>query len=259
MTADVHTVCVPGLDEVQVTLYEWGQGRPVLLLHGGGGPLTVTPWADRLAAAMPARVLTPVHPGFGGTTRPPSLASIRQLAVLYSALLDALDLEDVTVVGNSIGGWIAEELGLLGSPRVGRMVLVDAVGIELPGHPVADFSSLSFAELAQLSYADPARYEIDPSTLASEALQVMAGNRAALEAYAGRAMTDPTLAGRLGAMQVPTLVVWGEADRIGDVDFGRAFASVIPGAGFHLLANAGHLPQIEAPEALIEVVRSFLG
>jgi pimeloyl-ACP methyl ester carboxylesterase len=257
MTTTVHTVSAPHSNPVQVTVSERGQGHPVLLLHGGGGPLTVNPWADRFAAAKPARVLTPVHPGFCGTPRPATLGSVRDLAATYVALLDELDLQDVTVVGNSIGGWVAAELALLGSPRVGSVVVVDAVGIDVPGHPVADFFSLSFAELAEHSYADPARYGIDPSTLPPEAQQAMAGNRVALEAYAGRAMTDPTLLGRLGGASVPTLVVWGEADRIGDPDFGRAFAAVIPGAEFQLLANAGHLPQIEAPDALVEIVWSF--
>jgi pimeloyl-ACP methyl ester carboxylesterase len=250
-------VRIPERADVEVTLSERGEGHPVLLLHGGGGPLTVTPWADRLADAKDARVLTPVHPGFAGTPRPASLASVRDLAVVYVALLDLLDLEAVTIVGHSIGGWIAAEMALLGSPRVCSVIVVDAVGIEVPGHPVADFFSLSFTELAELSYADPARYGIDPSKLPPAALQAMAGNRAALEAYAGRTMTDPTLRDRLAAASVPTLVVWGDADRIGDPDFGRAFAAAIPVAEFTLIENAGHLPQIEAPEALVELVWSF--
>lgn len=256
MSTTTHTVRT-GSADVEVTLSERGEGHPVLLLHGGGGPLTVTPWADRLAAARDARVLTPVHPGFAGTPRPDSLASVRDLATLYVALLDLLDLQDVTVVGNSIGGWIAAEMALLASPRIGSVVVVDAVGIEVPGHAVADFFSLSFTELAELSYADPMRYGIDPSTLPPAAVQAMAGNRATLEAYAGRGMTDTTLRARLADVSVPTLVVWGEADRIGDPDFGRAFAAAIPGAEFTLVEKAGHLPQIEAPDALVELVWSF--
>jgi pimeloyl-ACP methyl ester carboxylesterase len=70
-------------------------------------------------------------------------------------------------------------------------------------------------------------------------------------------MTDPTLAGRLSGVRTPTLVVWGEADRIGDPGFGRAFAAAIPGAEFTMLAGAGHLPQIETPDALIGTVWAF--
>src|SRR6187551_3451214 len=104
---------VKHLGEVEVTLSERGQGHPFLLLHGGGGPMTVNPWADTLADARPARVITPIHPGFGGTPRPESVATVADLAAVYVALLDDLDLMDVTVVGNSIGGWVAAELAVL--------------------------------------------------------------------------------------------------------------------------------------------------
>ena len=253
----VHSLAVPGIGSLELTVTERGTGHPFLLLHGGGGPLTVTPWADRFAGAEHAHVLTPVHPGFNGTPRPAALDSIAGLAATYVGLLDALDLQDVTVVGNSIGGWIAAEMALLRSPRVSSYVLVDAVGIEVPGHPVADFFSLTPAELAQLSYHDPRTYGVDPAKLPPQVREAMAGNRVALEAYAGRAMTDPTLAGRLSGVNAPTLVVWGEADRIGDPDFGRAFAAAIPGAQFTMLPEAGHLPQIETPDALIRTVWTF--
>ena len=242
---------------VDLTVTEHGHGHPVLLLHGGGGPATVAPWGERLAAARPARVLVPVHPGFGGTPRPAGLDSVRGLAGTYAALLDALDLRDVTVVGNSIGGWVAAELAVLGSPRVSSCVLVDAVGIEVPGHPVADFFALSPAELARRSYADPDTYGVDPAALPTAARAAMAGNRAAIEVYAGRAMTDPTLAGRLAGVRTPTLVVWGAADRIGDPDYGRAYAAAIPGAAFRLIEGAGHLPQIETPDTLVDLVWTF--
>ncbi len=241
----------------QVTFSERGEGHPVLLLHGGGGPLTVVPWAERFAAAEPVRVITPTHPGFAGTAHPEGLDSIAGLAATYVALLDALDLHDVTVVGNSIGGWIAAEMAVLGSDRVSGYVLVNAVGIAVPGHPVADFFALTPAEIAARSYHDPATHGIEPAALPPQARAAMAANRAALQIYGGRAMTDPTLAGRLAAVTTPTLVAWGEADRIGTPDYGRAFAAAIPGATFELLPQAGHLPQIETPHALIKTVWAF--
>src|SRR3954452_24792487 len=124
---NVQPLTVPGIGAVEVSYTERGAGRPILLLHGGGGPLTVAPWADRLAAAEPAHVLTPAHPGFNGTPRPGPLDSVAGLAAVYVALLDALDLRDVTVVVSSIGGWITAEMALLNSPRVSGYVLVDAV------------------------------------------------------------------------------------------------------------------------------------
>ncbi|HEV2217610.1 MAG TPA: alpha/beta hydrolase [Candidatus Dormibacteraeota bacterium] len=252
-----HKVTVAGLGILEVTVSERGEGAPYLLLHGGGGPLTMSGFAD-LLASQPARVITPTHPGFAGTPRPDSLHSVRGLAGLYVALLDALELQDVTVVGNSMGGWIAAEMALLNSPRAVRFVIVDAVGIEVPGNPVVDFFSLTPRQVAEHSYHDPDKFGIDPTKLPPEALQAMAGNRATLTVYAGTSMNDPSLAQRLRGVTRPTLVLWGDADRIANVDYGRAFAAAIPRSEFRLLENTGHLPQIETPAQLLDAIRAFV-
>jgi len=255
--SSIHRIQVDGVGTVELSLTERGEGKPILLLHGGGGPLTVNAFADLLAAKRAARVITPTHPGFGGTPRPDSLASIKGLAALYIALLADLGLEDVTVIGNSIGGWIAAEMALLDTSAISGFVLVDAVGIEVPGHPIADFFALTPRQLAELSYHDPDRFGIDPSKLSPEALKLMAGNRAALAVYAG-AMSEAGLEQRLAGATTPTLVVWGDSDHIADADYGRAFAKAMPGARFLLLRDTGHLPQIETPEQLLDAISAFV-
>lgn len=246
------------LTGVPVTITEQGQGQPVLLLHGGGGPQSLGAIADVLAA-HPARVITPVHPGFGGTPRPDSLTTVAGLAAVYADLLAELDLHDVIVVGNSVGGWIAAELALLAGDRIARLVLGDACGIEVDGHPVADIFPLTPAELSELSFYDPAAFRIDPAALPVAQRQIMAANRETLRVYGGHAMADPGLRARLAGITCPTLVVWGEADQIVDPDYGRAFAAAIPAATFVLLARAGHLPQLEAPDQLARAVWDFAG
>jgi pimeloyl-ACP methyl ester carboxylesterase len=255
---------------------EHGAGRPVLLLHGGGGPQTVAGFGARLAAELPARVVVPTHPGFGGT--PDDLTTIRGLARVYADLLDDLGLNDVLVVGNSIGGWIAAELALLntppadeprggevrggevraGAPRVGALVVVDGVGLQVPGHPVVDFFSLTLPEVADFSYHDPDAFRIDPSKLPPEAQALLAANRETLAVYAS-AMEDPTLQTRLAAITVPTTVIWGDSDRIADPTYGRAYADAIPGARFELLRDTGHLPQLESPDLLLKILSSTAG
>lgn len=226
-----------------------------LLLHGGAGPLSVAGFAELLSDGGTHRVIAPAHPGFGGTERPDALRTVPDLARHYAALLDELDLGDVTVIGNSIGGWIAAELALLHSPRVSRVILVDAVGIEVEGHPVADFFGLTLPQVADYSFFEPDKFRVDPSTMPPAAQQAMAGNRAALAVYAST-MVDPTLRARLAAVDVPTVVIWGEADHIVDVDYGRTFAASIPGARFVLLEKTGHLPQLETPELLRDAIVS---
>jgi pimeloyl-ACP methyl ester carboxylesterase len=256
-TTATRTVTVDGIGAVPVTYGGRGTGHPFVLLHGGAGPQSVTGFADQLAEVGPARVITPVHPGFAGTPRPAALSSIASLARLYATLLDELGLADVTVVGNSIGGWIAAEMALAGSARISGVVLVDACGIEVPGHPVADFFSLTLDQVAELSYHDPGPFRIDPAAMSAEQRAAMAGNRGALAVYGGTAMADPGLRARLGQVSVPTLVVWGDSDRIVDPDYGRAYAAAIPGAQFRLLPATGHVPQIETPDQLLGAIRDF--
>ncbi len=241
----------------ELTIEEFGQGLPFLVLHGGAGPASVLPFASRLAQQHPARVIVPTHPGFNGTPRPDDVSDVAALARLYADLLESVDVQGVTVVGSSIGGWIAAEMALLASPRVSKVVILNAVGIDVPGHPIADFFSLTFDELAKLSYHDPDRFRIDPAALSDTQKAVMAGNRHAIEVYAGHDMTDPTLAGRLGAVTVPTLVLWGQSDGLADAEYGRAFAAAIPGAVYHPMFEAGHLPQLERPDATVEVIWQF--
>lgn len=227
MRTTTHTIMLAPIGDVDVTVAEHGAGQPILLLHGGGGPQTVLRFAAALAEdpRTHARVLTPTHPGFHCTSRPDALDSIGGLAALYVALLESLDLHDVTVVGNSIGGWITAEM---------------------PIDQIADYS-----------YHRPDAFRVDPSVLPPAGQALMASNREALVVYAGTAMSDSTLGERLAGIAAATLVVWGESDRIADPDYGRAYADAIPDATFELLTETGHLPQLETPEKLIGTVWAF--
>jgi pimeloyl-ACP methyl ester carboxylesterase len=244
--------------DLDFTVDERGPGHPFLLLHGGGGPQTVAGFAGLLAEQRAARVITPVHPGFGGTTRPDWLTDVPTLAQVYVRLLDELGLENVTVVGNSIGGWIAAELALLGSGRISGVVLVNAAGIHVPGHPVADPFTLTPAELSALAFHDPAKFAVDPSAFSDAQRAVAITNRAALQVYSEpHAMADPTLRERLAKVTHPVLVAWGESDQVVDTEYGRAYAAAVPGARFALLPRTGHMPQIETPGQLLPVISDF--
>ncbi len=258
MTAAIsttRTLNVVGVGPVELTVEERGDGIPFLVLHGGAGPQSVAAFSQLLAEKHHSRVLTPTHPGFGGTPRPDGLNRVAGLATLYRGLLDDLGTEEVTVVGNSVGGWIAAEMALLGSPRITRIVLVDAVGIEVEGHPVADVSSLSVPEIQGLSFHDPTPFRVDPATIPDAQKAIMAANAAALAVYAGSpAMADPTLLGRLSGVTVPTLVLWGESDRIVEPPYGHAYAAAIDGARFEVLPATGHMPQMETPDLVLDAI-----
>ncbi|HEY0239253.1 MAG TPA: alpha/beta hydrolase [Friedmanniella sp.] len=262
LTTTTYELEVDQVGTVPVTVDERGHGRPVLLLHGGAGPQSVSGFADLLATRAGVRVLVPTHPGFGGTDRPGRLDSARRLATAYAALVEQLDLAELSVVGNSVGGWVAAELAVLVcADRTGRaqarwrdLALVGAVGLDVPGHRPADFFGLTMDEVADLSYFEPDRFRLNLDTLPAAARALISGNRAALAVYGGTTMTDPTLADRLGGITVPTLVVSGEADQIVDAEVARGYAARIPGARFALMARTGHLPQLETPDALLDLL-----
>ncbi len=260
MNSAATCLTVEGIGTVPLTYTESGTGQPVLLLHGGAGSFSVAGFATLMTAAG-YRVIVPAHPGFDGTPRPAELASIAGLAAVYAVLLRELELTDVCVIGNSIGGWIAAELALAESAaadrRVSSVVLVDAAGLQLDSAPVPDFFSLTLDQVAGLSYFNPDGFRINPAALPPERVAAMAANRAALQAYAGTAMADPGLRDRLTAVAMPTLIIWGAADRMIPVEHGRTYAEQIPGAQFQLIEHAGHLPQLEAPDDLLAAVRDF--
>lgn len=247
----IHTLRVGSAAPVEVTVQDIDGGRPYLLLHGGGGARTMAGFAALLAERTGGRVLLPTHPGFGGTPRPAALTGVAELAGLYVALVEQLDLTDVTVVGNSFGGWLAAEIALRRSPRVSGAVVLDGVGIEVPGHPMTDVRGMSHAEILAHSFHDPAKAPVPPAA-APGASAGPGPDVLALIGYAGPTMSDPTLERRLaGLADFPVHVLWGESDRMVAPAYGRAYAAAIPGSRFTLLPRTGHLPQVETPEAVL--------
>jgi pimeloyl-ACP methyl ester carboxylesterase len=235
-----------------VTYTDHDHAQTFLVLHGGGGPATVADFAGILGARKHARVIVPTHPGFALTSRPESLSSVKRLAKLYLDLVASLELADVTVIGNSFGGWIACEMGLANNGRISGLVLVDAVGPVVPGHPITDVSKLAPHEISVLSFHRPERFA--PKGPPAEGAARPSPNIAALVAYTGRDMCDPTLLERLKDLDLPVHVIWGESDRIVTPAYGRAIADSVRGATFTLLRASGHLPQFETPEELLGAI-----
>jgi pimeloyl-ACP methyl ester carboxylesterase len=244
-------------DGLTVRIDEQGSGLPMLVLHGGGGPQTVSGLAKALSER--AHVLVPTHPGFAGEPRPEWFDSIDDLALTYLELLERLDLRDVMVIGSSIGGWIASEMAVRDTARLSSIVLIDAVGIHVDGHPIADVFPLTSDELLALSFHNPAAFRVDPATVSPEQAAAIAANFQALKVYdQGQGMSDLKLRHRLRRVSIPVLVVWGESDRVVDPDYGRAYAQSFPHARFALISEAGHLPQIEQPVRLLRLVWEFV-
>jgi pimeloyl-ACP methyl ester carboxylesterase len=201
-------------------------------------------------------LILPTHPGFDATERPVWMASISDLAESYIALLDELKLQNVIVVGNSAGGWIAAEMAARQSPSLAGIILIGAVGLEPTEStgPIVDPRSMPVEDLIKLSFADPAKAR-PPSP---DAAAQRRANQRALMSYAGEPfMHDPTLAERLSRITVPSLMLWGRDDGIVTPEYGKEYARRIPGGRFQIIENAGHLPQIEQPEQTAQAIRDF--
>ena len=233
-----------------------GAGRTFLLLHGGAGPASLF----GLAAALSknARVIVPTHPGFNGEPRPERFMRVDDLVLAYLAFIEKLNLNDVILIGNSVGGWICAEIALRQSPRLAGMVLLDAVGIDTGSaeKEIVDPMKLPLPEMLRLSFHNPQKFAVPPSS--PEAAAVMANNQRTLRVYAGEPfMHEPTLRSRLPQMKIPTMVIWGESDRIVDVGYGRLYANSIPDARFEVVSEAAHFPHIERLDQVVQLVNDF--
>ena len=244
------------VDGLNLRVDEEGSGRPILVLHGGAGPQSVAGLASALSRR--AHVLVPTHPGFEGEPRPQWFDRLDDLAFAYLELLERLDLRDALVIGSSVGGWIASEMAVYDTTRLSGLVLIDATGIQVEGHPVADVSSLAPDQLLALSFHNPAAFRVDPATVSPEQAKARAENIKTLYVYdQGLNGSDPKLRRRLRRVNIPALVVWGESDRIADPEYGRAYAQALPNARFELIPEAGHLPQLEQPQRLLTLIWEF--
>jgi pimeloyl-ACP methyl ester carboxylesterase len=242
--------------DISLVIDDTGSGRPVLVLHGGGGPDTVKPISGHLAVSH--RVLTPTHPGWNGAERPESMTSIADYAQAYLDHLAELGLTDVVAIGSSLGGWIAAEMAVRDRTGVlGGVVLVDGAGIAVEGEPIIDFFSLTPREVAEHSWHDPDRFFVDPSTFTPERAAMQKQNMATM-ALVARDMNDPELRPRLETVTIPALLIWGDSDRIFTPGYGRAYAQLFPNGRFALVADAGHLPQLEQPAATLALIDDFL-
>ena len=250
------------LHSVRLEVVERGQGRPILWLHGEEGLDPEAPFLNLLAGC--GRVIAPSHPGFGHSPDADGIDTVDDLAYLYLDLLAERDARDAVVMGASLGGWIAAALAVKCTGRIGRLVLVAPLGIKVGDREtrdIPDIWALDPDEVLGLQYADPSWAAADYTALSEDQVTVIARNREATALYGWEPyFHDPKLRRRLHRIDVPTLLLWGAADRFVTPDsYGAAYRSAIPGAGLETIDRAGHFPHLERPEAFVERLAAFLG
>ncbi|MFL5068375.1 MAG: alpha/beta fold hydrolase [Xanthobacteraceae bacterium] len=235
-----------------------GRGAPLLFLHGGNGASEWRPFMADLAQAFD--VIVPEHPGFGGSETPQWLDNVGDLAYFYLDVIEALGLVRVHLVGTSLGGWVAAEVAVRRSPALASLVLAAPAGIHLEGVAKGDIFMWSAEESARNLFHDPEWTKQALDRPVSEAEQTMAmGNRATMARLAWQPrLYNPHLAKWLHRIDAPTLILWGDDDKVIPPAYGKAFAELIPQSRLEVIGNCGHLAHIERKDEFVGHITRFI-
>jgi pimeloyl-ACP methyl ester carboxylesterase len=247
--------------DVEIDVFEGGQGRPLFFLHGGNGFAEAQPFVAPLAQKR--RLIAPWHPGFGKSTLPEWLDSVDDIAHLHLELLDKLKLKEVDLVGCSVGGWIAAEMATKAPERFRRLVMVAPVGIKV-GPPdkldIPDIFAMPQADAQKLLYHDPAKMAVDTAKMSDDQLADMFRARETLALLTWEPwMHNPKLKRRLHRIAAPALFIRGASDGLISDAYLQAYARFLPDARTLTIPAAGHVPQLEQPEAFASAVLGFVG
>lgn len=234
-----------------------GTGPTLLFLHGGGGAGTWLPFHEKLAQRY--HVIVPEHPGFGRSERPAWADNVGDLAMFYLDFMQALGLADVHLVGTSLGGWIAADLATRNTKNLRTLTLVAPAGLYVEGVGKGDIFLWTPEESARNFFADPALSEAALKRDVSEEEGVRQTKNAemlAKLAWSPRLFSHD-LPKWLHRIDVPTMIVWGDQDKVLEPGHGPAFRDLIPGAKLETIAACGHLPHIEKADDLAALIGGF--
>src|SRR5688572_10318078 len=247
-------------------------GRPTVLMHAGDGPPFVylhsalgeafmwLPVFQSLAKQF--RVFVPTHPGFGQSGGFDKIDTIEDMAFHYIELLDALGLDEVILGGVSLGGWIAAEVAVRWPERVKKLWIADAPGLWVENTPLGDLFRLAQnrAKVREMLFDDPngpmativIKDQVDEATMLN-AYQSMT----VLARLIWQRPYDPKLANRLRRIACPTLLLWGDHDKLVPPAYGEAYLKLIPGSQLKLIKDCGHLPMFEKEADFVDAITTF--
>lgn len=243
----------------KVHVHRFGTGEPLLFLHGLQGMAENEPGLQELSERF--QIIAPDHPGFGRSDISDSVDDVKDLAIFYLDLLDALNLEKVHVVGQCLGGWVAIEMAIYASHRFKSLTLVNSAGLRLKGVPRGDMFVCSEQELLKLLFAgDGATKWLESWRASSDREDIYERNRAAAAKYSwSPRLCNPKLDRWLHRVKVPTHLIWSEQNPVIPVDYGEALRDMIPGASLSRVANTAHLINLDQPKAFAREILQFVG
>ena len=239
-----------------VHVVQRGDGPAVVVLHRSTGPMW-TPFYDALARHF--TVIAPDIPGYGRSERPVTARHPSHLGVLLHQCLDALQHQQVHVIGLGFGGWLAAEMAAMNQARFISMTLVGSAGIKPRTGMIHDPMMESWTDYARQSFRDDASF-IDhfgrkPS---QELIDLWDFSREMTARVTWKPwMWSLQLPQLLRAVTTPSLVVWGRDDRIVPVDCGEQYASILANAQLQIVDQAGHVVDLEQPDRLADLIVAF--
>jgi len=243
------------IDGIETVTYAIGEGEPLVYFHGGG-TFHGFEWVRPLASEF--RVFCPYHPNFG-ESGDAAFDGIGDYASHYELLFPALGLDTFHLAGASMGGHMAARYAAANPGDIDKLVLVSPAGLKSEHAAIPDFGQVAPQDLPKMFVADPAWIEpFWPSEPSPEWLAVRQRESAA--AFASRedlSATDRALRQGLEGFDRPTLLLWGEADRIVPLGYAQDWQEVLPHAELEVIPRGSHLLLDEFPAA-VDVLRSFL-
>jgi pimeloyl-ACP methyl ester carboxylesterase len=245
-------VDVDGRDTAYLTA---GEGDPLVFFHGGG----IVEWFDCFAPLADGfRFIAPFHPGFHTTALDPAPQNVDQLVDHYEAFFEQLDLDNFVLVGHSLGGWIAASYAAAHPERVKRLVVVSPYGLDVPGFEGANVFAMQPHEVYAALTKDDSIWEGRMPTTPEEEERFTAARQ--LEAQAVGTLVpgpfDPSLEAKLRNLPMPTLLLWGDDDKIVPVGKAPAWEAALPNNESRVYEGAGHLLFHERRDA-VDAVAEF--
>jgi len=246
-------------DKIKAHVKVAGSGPALVFLHGGWGPQW-TAFHDTLARDF--TVYAPDHPGTsdGDPESHRSIDDMWDLALFYDELFDKLALDKPALVGHSFGGMVAGDVAANFPKRVGKLVLIDSLGIWLDDSPIRNYMVTPIADLIPMIFANPNDPSIGTFVPNPTDTEAMVRTHWAL-GCTGKfcwPLPDKGLRKRIHRVSAPTLVLWGKQDRLVPAVYAQEFGDRIRGAKVELLDQAGHLFAAEYPERVAGMVEDFL-
>ncbi len=249
----------------KIQYVEAGSGPTVILLHGLGGSaqawtFNIGPLAEKYHVVVPDQI------GFGKSDKPFVNYRIRTYVDFLDQFCKQLKIEHATLVGNSMGGWIAAMFTASFPDRVDKLVLVDAAGYA----PPKDFDMRSLFGLNPTTRAGMkllvAKVFYNKAFQTDAAIdQAMAGRLAAGDGYTINSITESIIRGEdflddvVKTIKQPTLIVWGREDGLVPLSEGERFHKDIAGSTLIVFDQCGHVPNIEKAGEFNAAVIKFLG